>query len=57
MFRIENGIVMQHIEIESKKANSKPVSILQCSDIHLNILNQADESNAEVMYTKAFRLR
>ena len=50
----ETGQVVFEIEVESKKGG-KDVVIAALTDVHINVTNEADESDEEVMYSKKCR--
>lgn len=51
----ENGMYIRTASFKSKKPGTKPVRILDFTDVHLNYTNDNDKDNAEVMLTKTCR--
>lgn len=51
----DGGMYIRTAEIKSKKPDTKPVRILDFTDVHLNYTNDKDKDNAEVMLTKTCR--
>lgn len=51
----ENGMYIRKVCVKSKKPGTRPIRILDFTDVHLNYTNEKDKDNAEVMYTKTCR--
>ena len=55
VYQIENGLYIREAKFFAKKKLKNPIRILNFADVHLNAVNEQDQTNAEVMHTQECR--